>query len=340
MRFHIVFLMLCLMLLACGHDTPIDPGMRDDIEVRTENQEIDLKLFLGEYYCELEIKNKRSHNIWIHVTLEIKNDNESLGVWGALREIAVNENFVKEQFNVIDSSIKNRINSNSKCYLKEITPPLSNSEKDGFGGITDVSRLEKQKTIAEKLFNLSADLINYEYNDYRDCPPDFNCGLVRPPDCGKPCRWYRGGHAGWDVQTKSVAGDSRTANERFFSLTPGTVRDTSGTSGKIAIYYPEKKVTILYLHTRKHHIYVAPNTSVYGPDSVNHVGRILGIQGNVGLGYPATDTNSDEHVHIEVRRDTTTSAAVGSHNAGEIDSTIIDPVEFLYSVLVENEAVK
>ena len=51
------------------------------------------------------------------------------------------------------------------------------------------------------------------------------------------CNGYLGGHSGWDVQTKSVAGDEKTADEEFYSLTSGEVIAIDEEQlGKIAVY--------------------------------------------------------------------------------------------------------
>ena len=72
-------------------------------------------------------------------------------------------------------------------------------------------RAMKKNKLVEKLFKLkegTADAMTYhDYNGY-GCDPNPN----------NACDGYRGGHSGWDVQTKSVAGDA-TANEDFYSLT-------------------------------------------------------------------------------------------------------------------------
>lgn len=219
-----------------------------------------------------------------------------------------------------ESNIENNLSSGAK--VTTVHPGFG--VEDGVGVGYDI---EKKKALAEVLFGSKP--ANYDYNNYGNCPPGFNCDLEKPSDCGKPCRWYRCGHSGWDVQTQSVAGDTNTANEPFYSLTPGEVIGTGGKYGMIAVYYEGK--TILYLHARKIDV---------TKDSIIDVRTRLGIQGNVGLGFSDSDSSKSEHVHIEVRKGRTTSAAIGAYNAsGELDSTIIDPVEFLYSVLKEKGAV-
>ena len=143
----------------------------------------------------------------------------------------------------------------------------------------------KQARIAEKLFGLrlyEADsLTYYDYNNYRALPHN---------DTDK-CDGYLGGHSGWDVQTQSVAGNEKTADEEFYSLTSGEVIAIGGTLGKIAVYNATANKTTLYLHARA--IYVSQGQTV-------NVGTALGIQGNVGLGF--SNPSEHEHVHIEVQR--------------------------------------
>ena len=141
----------------------------------------------------------------------------------------------------------------------------------------------------------------HDYNDYMD----------RPNDTGD-CDGYRGGHAGWDVQTKSVAGDEKTADEEFYSLTSGQVIAIGGTYGKIAVYNAADDKTTLYLHARE--IYVSEGQTV-------SVGTVLGIQGNVGLGF--SDPSKREHVHIEVREGESKLTACGA------DATT-PPIDYLY----------
>ena len=169
----------------------------------------------------------------------------------------------------------------------------------------------KQARIAEKLFGLrlyEADsLTYYDYNNYRALPHN---------DTDK-CDGYLGGHSGWDVQTQSVAGNEKTADEEFYSLTSGEVIAIGGTLGKIAVYNATANKTTLYLHARA--IYVSQGQTV-------NVGTALGIQGNVGLGFSNPSVN--EHVHIEVRDGWSEYASCG---AGATQDPInIDPIDYLY----------
>ena len=168
----------------------------------------------------------------------------------------------------------------------------------------------KQARIAEKLFGLEPceadNLTNYDYNNY----------MVRSNDTGD-CDGYEGGHSGWDVQTKSVAGD-KTADEEFYSLTSGEViAIDSETLGKIAVYNATDNKTTLYLHARE--IYVSLGQTV-------NIGTPLGIQGDVGL--DPSDPRTDEHVHIEVRDGRSEYASCG---AGATTAPInIEPIDYLY----------
>ena len=164
----------------------------------------------------------------------------------------------------------------------------------------------KQARIAEKLFGLEpceADsLTYYDYNNY----------MANPHNDTDKCDGYLGGHSGWDVQTQSVAGDDKTADEEFYSLTSGQVIATGGTYGKIAVYNATDDKTTLYLHARE--IYVSEGQTV-------NVGTALGIQGNVGLGF--SDPSENEHVHIEVRDGESKLTGCGA-------DTTTPPIDYLY----------
>ena len=192
--------------------------------------------------------------------------------------------------------------------------PSSDGDSNDGNNDNDIISTEKKKDrIVEILFGLNpgeADSMTYhDYNDY---------GENRSNRAG-----YRGGHSGWDVQTKSVAGDANTADEPFYSLTPGEVIATGGTLGKIAVYYAPDDKTIIYLHARRIDVTTERTINVRNP---------LGIQGNVGLGF--SDPSKSEHVHIEVRDGRTMSASLGADPG--YNNPTIDPVDYLYSVLVEN----
>ena len=191
---------------------------------------------------------------------------------------------------------------NEEIYVME----LSRMEFGEVGG--DSSTETKKDRIVEVLFGLNlgeADAETYhDYNDY----------MARPNDTGD-CDGYRGGHSGWDVQTKSVAGDDKTADEVFYSLTSGQVIAIGGWLGKIAVYNATDDKTTLYLHARE--IYVSQGQTV-------NVGTALGIQGNVGLG--SSDPSTDEHVHIEVRDGRSEYAGCGADGTSS-------PIDYLYEAI-------
>ena len=164
-------------------------------------------------------------------------------------------------------------------------------------------RAMKKNKLVEKLFNLkegTADAKTYhDYNGY-GCDPNHN----------NACDGYRGGHSGWDVQTKSVAGDA-TANEDFYSLTSGEVIRAGSDFGTIAVYNVNHDKTVLYLHARRVYVNIGDRVDI---------GDRLGVQGD-------TSTRKiGEHVHIEVRNKKRTSSACGA-------TTSIDPVPELYDLL-------
>ena len=166
----------------------------------------------------------------------------------------------------------------------------------------------KHDLVAE-LFDDSASRTYHDYNDF-GCYP-----RGRDTKGG-----YAGGHSGWDVQTKNVAGAGQTADEDFYSLTKGVVTFVDRTSqpqafthgngnarnlGTIAIYTsqahggPPGGITIRYLHAR--HIYVTTGQVV-------DVGTKLGVQGGfrssaktAAQKKAALNSTDSEHVHIEVQ---------------------------------------
>ncbi|MDE0314653.1 MAG: peptidoglycan DD-metalloendopeptidase family protein [Candidatus Poribacteria bacterium] len=187
-------------------------------------------------------------------------------------------------------------------------------------GCEDEDSVCKKKKLAEVLFGLeegSADAETYyDYNDYGDNYNETINGVR-----------YIGGHSGWDVQTQSVAGHN-TANEVFYSLTAGKViRATKGTyrkSAVIAVYNEKDRKTVLYLHAR--YVDVSKDDSVI-------VGSRLGIQGNTGLGTEETDTNTAEHVHIEVQEGMSIEPSWGTEDMGSEERKVyrtIDPIQYLY----------
>ena len=172
-----------------------------------------------------------------------------------------------------------------------------------------ITEAQKKDKIVEVLFNLKsgdADKVTYhDYNDYGEAAHLHN-----------GCNGYEGGHSGWDVQTKNVAGDVPTVDEPFYSLTAGEViRSEESALNTIAVYSRDDDKTTLYLHARRIDV---SKTSV-------KVGDRLGIQGNTGLSDNPRDR---EHVHIEVRTGRARSPSCG---AGATTPPInIDPIDYLY----------
>lgn len=166
--------------------------------------------------------------------------------------------------------------------------------------ITPERAIQKDRLV-EELFGLDEGTANaktyHDYNGY-GCDPNNN----------NACDGYRGGHSGWDVQTKSVAGNA-TADEAFYSLTDGEVISVGGPFGRIAVYNEVSgPKTVIYLHARQ--IYVKEGDFV-------DVGDPLGIQGDISR------NDIGEHVHIEVKNGYHTTSACGA-------STAIDPIPYLY----------
>lgn len=184
----------------------------------------------------------------------------------------------------------------------------------GASPLMAITEAEKKDRIVEVLFKLEqgqADTLTYhDYNDFGD-QKDWD-GIVLG---------YQGGHAGWDVQTISVAGNVPTVDEKFYSLTSGTVINTTALN-TIAVYDGTNHKTTLYLHARK--IYVSIGEGV-------EVGDLLGIQGNTGL-ENVTGPNDREHVHIEVRDGRTKLASYGA--GATIPPRSIDPIDYLYSQVI------
>lgn len=205
------------------------------------------------------------------------------------------------------------------------------------------NRDKQRREIASKLFKISSNCINYDYNDYA-CHPEN-------------VRGYRGGHSGWDAQTKNVATTS-SENMPFYSLTTGRViRVEEGdpdTLSVIAVHsdddFNSDGITTLYLHARE--IFVEEDQEI-------SVGDRLGIQGNAGLWgladagerkvYLDINTNNKlttdrerkenyrEHVHIEVREGETGITADGAGISQLLrEHSTIDPIPYLYQSIVEN----
>ena len=202
------------------------------------------------------------------------------------------------------------------------------------------NRDKQRREIASKLFKISPDLINYDYNNY-GCHPENIGG-------------YRGGHAGWDAQTQNVA-KTESEDMPFYSLTVGKVIEVKkGDPDKLSViavhsvndFYPEG-LTTLYLHARAIFVEIGQEISV---------GDSLGIQGNTGLWHFATDEeqgeylninknlpekkrkeNYREHVHIEVREGCVKHPANGAGVSQSGRHPIIDPIPYLHYSIMENQ---
>lgn len=192
---------------------------------------------------------------------------------------------------------------------------------DGRKYIAEVSEVHQKDKIVKVLFGgknperVDPATTNHDYNDY---------GCTVPRWAGE-CKGYDGGHSGWDVQTDTVALDE-TADEDFYSLTAGVIRDLRegdfDTFSFIAIF--DGQMTIFYLHAREisNDIKEAFNNRNIIEPRVE-VGTYLGIQGNTGLGTDKNDTNTAEHLHIEVRKGDHKKSACGAIQS-------IDPIPCLY----------
>ncbi|PHI38346.1 hypothetical protein CBQ28_04495 [Pseudoalteromonas sp. GCY] len=163
----------------------------------------------------------------------------------------------------------------------------------------------ERDVLGAKLFNVAID----EIDDSRiGLNIDYNTWKAPYKAWDGKCWGYDGGHSGIDMQTKDVAG-AKTANRKFYSLSPGKViKSGNDKYNTIAIYNAEKNLTYLYLHAR--------TISVNVGDTVK-VGDRLGVQGSVGAG-------DAEHVHFEVREGKRTGPACGAVSTINPESNTID----------------
>jgi hypothetical protein len=168
------------------------------------------------------------------------------------------------------------------------TPPAADPVTD------PLNRIDVQRRIAALLLNIRlADIdkpkvgANYNYYNF--------CAGAAAETMGAGCA---GGHTGVDFQTKDVAGTA-TADRDVFSLTDGEVIETDPANGKVFVRASlrgdgaDEQVEIGYLHLRK--------VSVAKGDRVTRGETKIGVQGNNGLSLPISDTNTREHVHVEIR---------------------------------------
>ena len=203
-------------------------------------------------------------------------------------------------------------NPNSECA--DLTGPHPISAKP-----TQWS-CSKQALIATALFGfaIEADGLNYDYNNYRACPREVvkECTL----EVKTKCDGYRGGHAGWDFQTQSVAG-KKSKNVVFHSLTSGEVTATDTTYGMIAVYDRVEKKTVVYLHAREIFVDTMTKKNV-------QVGTALGIQGNRTPRIARSDTTTNEHVHVEVQDGWSNLSSCGADASAKRPG--INPIDYLY----------
>ena len=215
---------------------------------------------------------------------------------------------------------------------------------------------QKKQFLAVALLKRSLSELNWAYNDFGcdrsrsasegwslNGPADYTCIFSTTESDG-----YEGGHSGWDVQTKSVAGDDDDATDEvpFYSLTNGTVvninPDVRGSRwgtceeppnegwicphigapwGTIAVYDEATGLTTVYLHARR----IAVRRG-----QVVQVGDRLGIQGNIGL---STDKSVDEHVHVEVRIGNRCGGGAGADwphdHTSRVSRFSVNPLDYL-----------
>jgi len=151
--------------------------------------------------------------------------------------------------------------------------------------------------IAKVLFGGKA--TNYLYNLWGACPVVNGQNWCTIGKAG-----YIGGHSGIDIQTTTKG------TEDFYSVSSGTVINTGGSYGMIAVYDSVKNVTIIYLHSSYRYVKIG--------DTVN-VGTLLGKQGDTGA-------TGAFHVHIEAQSGRQTAGGGGKPKT-------IDPVATVMSYL-------
>lgn len=185
------------------------------------------------------------------------------------------------------------------------------------------SRVDIQKKIASLLFNIPlADIdkasvgANYTYNDY---------GANAAGE--STCAGYANGHAGVDFQTKDVAG-TLTADRDVHLLTDGKVLKADSSNGRVIVSAAIsvngiiEDVKIGYLHLR--------SISVQEGETYKK-GDKIGVQGNLGLDLKATDTTTQEHVHVEIRSGTApTGAACGASPKDKVGT--LDPLAYFTAI--------
>lgn len=181
--------------------------------------------------------------------------------------------------------------------------------------------VEDQREILEVLFDLPKEKVEdetfYDYNYYT-----WNCKLHRINEQGQKVCVYKGGHAGWDVQTRD-----KSKERIFYSLTAGKViMDGKGNKSlgetdtfdeknfnAIAVYDEDNDITTFYLHA-----------SVVDP-SIKKGGKVkvcdpLGKQGDTG-------SPGKVHVHLEVQVGEAERASAGTKDTG---TQTMDPIPHLH----------
>lgn len=195
-------------------------------------------------------------------------------------------------------------------------------------GVKEISQeffkesIEDQREIVAVLFDLSTEEVDkktfYEYNYYT-----WSCKLTRKDKhTGKDKCVYKGGHAGWDVQTRD-----RSKDQTFYSLTTGIVimdgkgnksPDDTDTSDEInfnaiAVYDEDTDKTTFYLHASVVDPSIKKGRKVKVCDS-------LGKQGETG-------SPGAVHIHLEVQEGKAKRASAGTKDTG---TETMDPIPHLY----------
>ena len=186
------------------------------------------------------------------------------------------------------------------------------------------------RTIASLLFKIPLKDIDEQNNDL-GAAYNYN-GYAEPWDTQQygpiaACAGYDGGHSGVDFQTLDVE-YQKTAERSVFSLTSGRVVGVDRATGRVVvksrqrIHGPTHGVYFGYLHLRS----IAVRTG----DAIK-AGDALGIQGNLGLGFAPSDTNTAEHVHVEVNTSLPpTLARCGAAPAGQVPS--VNPEKYFRAI--------
>lgn len=140
--------------------------------------------------------------------------------------------------------------------------------------------------IGQKLFGNSNFKVTAFYGEYYVVDRDklnkdmLETGIINDKD-----NLFGGIHEGLDLKSK-------TYNSDFYALTDGyLINDGKDKYNTIAIYDPQKNITVLYLHCRNVYVKMDEDTKTY-----IKAGQKIGSQGSSGL------PGNGDHVHIEVVR--------------------------------------